>query len=277
MSFTDKTDTLNKMNTTITSDSDPYLTPGSEDYRIRANNLKQFLTNMFDWIFPTTVSSLNGKSPVITSNNTNYANLSWEVLVPIGTIIQYAGDTAPSGWLLCNGTQVSQTIYANLFAVVAHKFAYVPYTSGQFYLPDFRGKVPMGYQFGAATTPQVISSSSDHTMNIGAIGNKGGFGTVGLSTNEIPKHTHTFTATTGTQSVSHSHSYERISITNVNIDEGLKDPISCSKVTSSLQNTTSASANHTHSVSGTSAQNTSSEAAHENKMPYIVINYIIKY
>ena len=38
--------------------------------------------------------------------------------VPAGTIIHYAGLTVPSGWLICNGANVSRTDYAALFAAI---------------------------------------------------------------------------------------------------------------------------------------------------------------
>ncbi|MCO6175402.1 phage tail protein [Flavobacterium sp. NRK F10] len=38
--------------------------------------------------------------------------------VPAGTIVAYAGTTAPEGWFLCDGSEVSRTAYADLFAAV---------------------------------------------------------------------------------------------------------------------------------------------------------------
>ncbi|MCO6175404.1 phage tail protein [Flavobacterium sp. NRK F10] len=38
--------------------------------------------------------------------------------VPAGTIVAYAGTTAPAGWFLCDGSEVSRTTYADLFAAV---------------------------------------------------------------------------------------------------------------------------------------------------------------
>lgn len=39
-------------------------------------------------------------------------------LIPPGTLIHYAGRTVPSGWLICNGANVSRTDYAALFAAI---------------------------------------------------------------------------------------------------------------------------------------------------------------
>lgn len=37
---------------------------------------------------------------------------------PVGALMPFAGNTAPSGWLKCDGSAVSRTTYANLFAVI---------------------------------------------------------------------------------------------------------------------------------------------------------------
>lgn len=63
--------------------------------------------------------------------------------IPTGTLHAFAGATAPLGYLLCDGTAVSRTTYASLFAVVG-----TTYGSGNgsttFNLPDLRGRVPVG-------------------------------------------------------------------------------------------------------------------------------------
>ena len=38
--------------------------------------------------------------------------------VPVGTVIAYMGSTAPTGFLLMDGREVSKTTYADLYAVV---------------------------------------------------------------------------------------------------------------------------------------------------------------
>ncbi len=42
--------------------------------------------------------------------------------VPVGTVLAFAGNSAPAGWLLCNGAAVSRSIYAALFGVVGTLF-----------------------------------------------------------------------------------------------------------------------------------------------------------
>ena len=42
--------------------------------------------------------------------------------VPTGSVIPFAGETPPEGFLLCNGQEVSRTTYARLFSVIGEKF-----------------------------------------------------------------------------------------------------------------------------------------------------------
>lgn len=41
---------------------------------------------------------------------------------PLGAILSYGGDAAPTGWLLCDGSAVSRTTYAQLFEVIGTKY-----------------------------------------------------------------------------------------------------------------------------------------------------------
>jgi len=60
-----------------------------------------------------------------------------------GVVSQYAGTSAPDGWLLCDGSAVSRTAYPALFAIIG-----TTYGSGDgnttFNLPNLQGKVPVG-------------------------------------------------------------------------------------------------------------------------------------
>ena len=63
--------------------------------------------------------------------------------VPVGSMQAFAGSSAPTGWLLCNGTTASRTTYSNLFSVIGTTYG-VGDGSTTFGLPDMRGRVPMG-------------------------------------------------------------------------------------------------------------------------------------
>ena len=58
-----------------------------------------------------------------------------------GVIQMYAGTTPPDGWLLCDGSAVSRTTYAALFAVIGTTYG-AGDGSTTFNLPDLRGLQP---------------------------------------------------------------------------------------------------------------------------------------
>lgn len=99
-------------------------------------------------------------------------------LSPVGSIMQYAGSSAPSGWLLADGSAVSRTTYASLFTAIG-----TAYGSGDgsttFNLPNLKGKVPVGL------------NSSETEFDV--LGETGGAKTHTLSTSEIPSHSHGIT------------------------------------------------------------------------------------
>jgi microcystin-dependent protein len=67
--------------------------------------------------------------------------------VPVGTIAPYGGNTAPAGWLLCDGSAVSRTTYVDLFNAIGITFGSGNGTT-TFNLPNLQGKAPFG--LGAA-------------------------------------------------------------------------------------------------------------------------------
>jgi microcystin-dependent protein len=89
--------------------------------------------------------------------------------IPPGVIWQYAGATAPIGWVFCDGTSKTTTdpSYAALFAAIGYAYG----GSGtSFNLPNLQGRMPVGRQAGDAL--------------LGTLGTKAG------SRTAIPNHTH---------------------------------------------------------------------------------------
>ena len=80
-------------------------------------------------------------------------------LVPPGSVVAYAGDTPPPGWLLCDGSAVSRTTYAALFAALgtAHGEGNGETT---FNLPDYRGTFLRGVDMGAGRDPDAASRTA---------------------------------------------------------------------------------------------------------------------
>lgn len=65
------------------------------------------------------------------------------VMAPTGCVMAFAGSTTPDGWLLCDGSDVSRTTYANLFAVIGTTYG-AGDGSTTFGLPTLTDKFIMG-------------------------------------------------------------------------------------------------------------------------------------
>jgi hypothetical protein len=91
--------------------------------------------------------------------------------VPTGTIVAYAGDTTPDGWLPCDGSTRSRTAeHSALVGIIGNKFGNL--TEYDFYLPDLRNKFLRG---------------KDNSTDIGATG---GSDTKTLTIENMPAHSH---------------------------------------------------------------------------------------
>lgn len=77
--------------------------------------------------------------------------------------LPYAGSTIPTGWLECDGTAVSRTTYAALFAAISTTWG-TGDGSTTFNLPDCRGRVPLGAGTGTnfeSFTNTAITTGTD--------------------------------------------------------------------------------------------------------------------
>lgn len=101
--------------------------------------------------------------------------------VPTGGIIAWSTDTAPTGFLLCDGTAVSRATYSDLSTLLGAATPSYPFGNGNgtttFNVPDMRGKFPLG----------VSTSGTGSTL--------GGSGGTIDHTHTGPSHTHSVTVT----------------------------------------------------------------------------------
>jgi microcystin-dependent protein len=94
---------------------------------------------------------------------------------PIGTVMPYAGQSTPLGWLLCDGSYVATNSYPHLWNIIGNSFgAGIP---GLFKLPDLRGRVPMGAGAGAGLSNRVLGQSLGEESHL-------------LTKFEMPSHSH---------------------------------------------------------------------------------------
>lgn len=64
-------------------------------------------------------------------------------LPPVGSVTAFAGTTTPTGWLLCDGSAVSRTDYADLYAVIGDTYG-AGDGSSTFNLPNLVDKFVQG-------------------------------------------------------------------------------------------------------------------------------------
>lgn len=87
---------------------------------------------------------------------------------PAGVMAHFGGQSAPAGWLLCQGQTVSRAAYARLFAAIG-----VQYGAGDgtttFRLPDGRGRTLVGQDSGQTefATPGQAGGAKTHTLSEG--------------------------------------------------------------------------------------------------------------
>jgi microcystin-dependent protein len=77
---------------------------------------------------------------------------------PVGTIQIYPGASAPAGWMICDGSAVSKTTYADLFAAIGTTYGDGGTT---FNLPDLRGVFVRGLDSGRGLDPDSGRSLSN--------------------------------------------------------------------------------------------------------------------
>lgn len=107
------------------------------------------------------------------SGNPYVTEDSLSSVVPPGVVVPYAGASAPTDWLLCDGSAVSRATYATLFGIISTTYG-VGDGSTTFNLPDLQGNVAVGKDSGTFS----------------ALGDTGGAETHTLSESEMPAHTH---------------------------------------------------------------------------------------
>jgi len=190
-------------------------------------------------------------SDELASTSVTLAKLATAVanaLVPVGTIAMYGGASAPTGWLLCDGT--ATTGYTALAAIVGGT------------TPDLRGRFALG---------------DNASLTLLATG-----GSTTIGTNNLPSHSHANTAVlaSGTVTITdpgHVHTINGqealsgLDFTGAMIDS---DSPGSAYTESTASAVTGISATVGTAITMTNANTGGGEAYYQ---PHVVVNYIIKH
>ena len=110
-------------------------------------------------------------------------------IIPAGAVMAFAMSTEPTGWLECDGSAISRTTYAALFAAIGETYG-VGDGSTTFDLPDLRAEFVRGWDNGRGEDSGRVFGSAQadefesHTHDQRGWGNNIGTGSFNASTNE---------------------------------------------------------------------------------------------
>ena len=188
--------------------------------------------------------------------------------IATGMIVPYGSNTAPAGFLGCDGSAVSRTTYDDLFDVIGTTYG-AGDGSTTFNLPDLVGKFPLGDGVG---------------WQLGSTG--------GSADAIVVSHTHADTFSTSSAG-SHSHAKGTLAagahthgVNGSNVDGTTADVFrrggasygtgnTSSNSFSSISGSTASAGSHSHSING-SVSSTGDSGTNANLPPYVAICYIIK-
>jgi microcystin-dependent protein len=227
---------------------------------------------------------------------------------PDGAVLHQTGDlklsaatSAPAGWLICQGQEVSRTTFAALFAALGGTGS--PWGLGAggvggstFNVPDLRGRVPIGAGSGTASdaTSHALGTQGGNEGNTLTAAQSGVNGNGGTSVDDRD-HTHTVSGNTGGESANHSHGiggYGGLisvdgSLTQISeaIQAGHTPAIAANNITREAATLTE-NVGHTHGISFASSGRSTghfhtlvaraADSAHNNMQPFAACNYLIK-
>jgi microcystin-dependent protein len=188
--------------------------------------------------------------------------------LPIGSVVDFAGSSAPAFWLLCYGQAVSRTTYGAGDA------------STTFNLPDLRGRVVAGQDdMGGSSANRLTDQSGG--LNGDTLGASGGSETHTLTEGQLPSHTHAAGTLAADSGGSHTHVYSgNAGSEDNNAEGGVTKPLRTNfastpfSTASGTEDAIESGGAHTHTVSGSTGA-VGSGTAHNNVQPTFILNKII--
>ena len=105
--------------------------------------------------------------------------------VPSGAVFHFAMQTAPAGYLVCNGAAVSRTAFPVLFAAIGTLYGNGD-GSTTFNLPDLRGEFLRGADLGRGIDNGRTFGSKQMGSLVGGYDDVGGSGSAGINLAPLP-------------------------------------------------------------------------------------------
>jgi microcystin-dependent protein len=180
-----------------------------------------------------------------------------ESFPPIGAMYSWPTDTAPANHMARDGSAISRTTYATLFALIGTKYG-VGDGVTTFNLPNHMGAFERNAALGSTRDPDRATRTD---RGDGTTGDH--VGTWQISANL----SHTHTGTTGTESTNHTHPYSWRS-TYIQFGGGSTQ----GWVGESVGTTGYATTTHTHNFTSASSGGTESRPANVSVLPIIRVS-----
>jgi microcystin-dependent protein len=182
------------------------------------------------------------------------ANLTGIEGIPTATIVPWSASSVPSGFLECNGANVSRSTYAALFAIVGTTYGAGDGAS-TFGLPDLQDNVAMG----KSGTKALASTGGANT--VASTGNVGGStANATLSSDQLASHNHA-------ANFQFAADYPHPNHPPGNIIPARQNP----STNNSFNSNTGSGTGHSHNMSATFSGDSTSVV-----QPYLTVIYIIK-
>lgn len=118
-------------------------------------------TNLVAGSSKLSVAAASPSNPIVVGQND-------PILFQPGMIIGYGTASAPTGWLLCDGSAVSRSTYANLFTVISTTWGSGD-GSTTFNVPDYRSRLLVGS--GTGTKVATFASRSSNVITVTGLSN----------------------------------------------------------------------------------------------------------
>jgi microcystin-dependent protein len=185
-----------------------------------------------------------------------------------GRIEDYAGAAAPAGYLLCDGSAISRSSYADLFSAIGTTWGSGD-GSTTFNVPDLRGRSTIG--------TSSIGSNSQPSISIAQVGGEADHT---LSFFEMPTHNHADAGHAhGVSDPSHNHVPQNTAVSFVVTASSstLYAPTSGSQAITFLPGTNASATGISVNTGAASIQNSGNNGAHNNLHPYAGVTKIVRY